>query len=411
MSLKYPKCAYAQVDLLAGKDQFPIGCVLKDGKILRAFNAVDTFRTPITNLMSLRCSRFASGGLAYTSDEKVYRTSYLDATVFTEIKSLSAYDPFFIEQKTGDDTDLVLFMDSDYVCLRNGGYFSSPLSAELRCGVLRCGRVFGFDSYNGQLLKWSGEGSYKDWEPGISGAGQAYLDCLGGEVWSVFDFEDELVALQDNGIIRISVAGNPENFRIIDNFSMPTLFRNTAAVVGKGIYFCAEGGLYCYRGGKVNKIGGLISEDAQYPDVALCHLGKYYVVGATSATLSRRAVYMYDTVENTFQIVNADAYYLAADNRSLLGYAANAIYRIQPTGKYSFGCGKFDFGSSSRKLLTSLEADCDEDVEVSISNGRFTRTVAAGGKTRLNMRGVNFSVTVKGSGEVRSLKLNAEVRK
>ena len=412
MALKYPKCANVQVDLLAGKDVFPVGCVLKDGKLSPAFNAVDTFHATVKKLVCLRQSNSASGSLAYSSDGKVYRGDNLDATVLTQIETMTASLPFFIEQKSGTSNDLVLLGNTNYVRMRNGGYYKGELASSLRCGTIRCGRLFGIDRSNAYLFKWSGPGGYTDWESGISGAGQAYLEEYGGQSWEIFSLDDELVILREYGITRISAAGDPENFRLDgDTIPIPSFYRKTAALAGDGLYFCADGGLYRYKGGKVSKMEGLVTDDAATPMLSASYGGRYYLAAGISSRLSRRVVYIYDTVDKTYQVVDIPAICLSSDNRSMIGFAADTAYRIQNTGEYSFSCGEFDFGSHSRKLLTSLEADCDEGVEVSISNGRFTRTVTAGGKTRLNMRGVSFSVTVNGSGEVRSLKLNAEVRK
>lgn len=412
MNPTYPECTYAHVDLLSGNGCLPAGCVLKDGKLSRSFNAVNTMKTPVANLVCLYYSNFSGASLAYSSDGKVYKGSNLDATVLTEIKSLSASSPFYIEQRKGRYADLVLMTNSDYVRMRNGSYYSEAVSASLRCGTVRCGRIFGIDLINANLLKWSGEDGYDDWEQGISGAGQVYLDSEGGQAWNVFNFEDELIVMRNNGITRMAVAGNPENFRF-ENFTitMPALYKNTAAVVGDSLFFCANGGMYVYKGGRISKVKGLISDDIVNPNLCFSYAGRYYMVAGNSTRLSRRVVYMYDTVDGTYQIVDIPATCLAADVRSLIGITSNAIYRIQLTGEYNFTCGTYDFGSNKRKLLTTLEADCDSGVYVKISNGRFTKTVAAGGTVRLNMRGAKFTVSVTGTGEVRSMKLNAEVRK
>lgn len=411
MGFPYPKFKEVTSDILGGEDALPIGCVLKNGKVARAFNAVNTRRTPVTNMVCLKISPYTSGAIAYTSDGTVYSAPYLDVTILSRITTLTASKPFFIEQKTGSYTDLVLMADGKYVRARNGSYHVGSSDVSLRCGVIRCGRLFGIDTTNGHLFKWSGESGYTDWTQGISGAGQAYLEGNGGQVLEIFDFEDGLVLLRENGITRISAGGNPENFRVDgDTLLIPKYSQKTAVIVGDGLYFCANGGFYRYKGKNIVKIKGLISDDAMNADTALSYAGRYYVVGASSSKLLRRVVYIYDTVDETYQVVDFPAYYLTEDYQSVLAYSSTAICRLQPTGSFTFMCGTYDFGSHSRKLLKSLEADCDDGTTVSISNGRYTKVIVAGGVTRINMRGTKFEISVSGTGAVRSMKMKAEVR-
>lgn len=416
MALPYPKCSDVSVDLLAVKNFMPTGCVLKNGVLSPAFNAEITSAEPVKNLVCLKSSKSAGGGFAYTNDGGVYRIDSVDCTSMKLLRNLTATTPVFIEQRTGEYPDFMLITDSNFARVRRGGYFIGAMKTQMRCAALRCGRTFAADLSTGFIFKWSGEGGFNDWDEGISGAGHVYLDPPGGQTREMFDFENEIVLMRERGITRFSVSGNPENFRMIQpTLIIPDYYNKTAAVVSDKIFFCAHGGLHYYCAGKIKRLEGLISEDIFNPVVAQAYLGRFYAVVGYSNKLERTVVYIYDVINDTYQTVDVPAYYIAEDGISLVAFSEDAIYRIHPEGKY-FGdyeldCGNIDFGTPNRKLLKKLICDCEGEVKVCISNGRHTRKITAGGTTRLNMRGAKFKITVTGNGIVRSLKLEAEVRK
>lgn len=412
MGVLYPECTYVQADLLTGKNSVPIGCVLKNGVLRRALTAVATSAAPITNITYIKSYKSSQVVLATTSNGKAQLALYSDATKLSLVRNYTAATPFSVEQRMSNNIDAVLFTDTYYVRLRNGGYNVGQAASGLMGGTIRCGRVFAGDNTDGYTVRWSGEGGYADWTESIYGAGKAYLETAGGQIKQLFDFEGEIVIIRENGITRFSASGTPENFRVSSpGIPIPALCDKTAVLTKDGIMFCTEDGLYVYKGGNVRKLDGLISSDIVNPVFAMLYMDKYYAVLGDSAKLARRVLYLYDIQNGIYQIADVPAYILAEDAESLVAYGETATFRILPQGNYTFMCGAYDFGTPSRKLVTELYADCDGGVSVSVSNGRYTRKVKAGGVTRLNMRGAKFTVTVTGSGEVRALKLKAEVRK
>ena len=412
MNFSYPICTNVQVDLLTGKNSVPIGCVLKNGVLTRALTAVATSAAPQTNLTHISSSKYAQCVLATTSDNKAHIGKYADATKMTAVRAYSAATPFSIEQRVSEKLYAVLFTDSDYIEVQKGIYYTNSVASGLMGGTVRCGRVFAGDSKDGLAVRWSGDSKYTDWTESIYGAGKVYLEADGGKIKQLFDFEDGIIIIRENGITRFSASGTPENFRVISpTLPIPAYCDKTAVMTGESIMFCTEDGLFAYKSGGIRKLDGLISRDIVNPVYAILYKDRYYAVLGDSVKLARRVLYLYDIPNDTCQIVDVPAYILVEDDMSLVAFGENATYRIQPQGNYAFMCGTFDFGTPSRKLITELYADCDGDVGVSISNGRYTKKVKAGGTTRLNMRGTKFTVTATGSGEVRALKLKAEVRK
>ena len=240
------------------------------------------------------------------------------------------------------------------------------------------------------------------------------MEPFGGPISNIFDFEDKLVVFREQMIMKFSVYGNPENFKQVDTAITPKIYRSTAAISGDSILFFSSGGLMSYRGGKIAKIDGLISDDLQSPTSAFVYDGMYYFICGTSKSLKKSVAYVYDFLNGGYEIIDIPAYFISHDGTSLVAYAPSAIYRLKLRDgytQYEVATENMDFGTDERKLLTMLEVDCDEDVRVSISNGRSTKTVRpAKGRTRLNMRGAEFKVTFSGyGGSVRSAYLEAEV--
>lgn len=408
---RYPECSYEQIDLLAGGG-FPVACTLKEGVLSPSLAAVNTYAKPVTDLVHLRTSAVGGAFIAYIGAGNFCFGLPSNATVVMPIPGVyKASSPFSLEVREGANGEAVLFTDDRYLRMRNASYYVGAFEGNLSCGVMHCGRMFGGDRTNGYIFKWSGQGGYIDWQQGISGAGQVYLDPQGGTIRDVFDFEEKLVILRERGLTQFTADGNPENFRLGETIGLPAVYAKTAAKTAGCILFCTVDGLYRYKNGKAEKLKGLITNDMTAPVCAYSDGARYYFVSGTSAFLKRKVVYMYDALDDIYTVIDAPAYYISADTTSVIAYAENAVYRL--TGSdYSYFCAAADFGTKKRKLLREIEAETEGEVTAALSNGKYTRKITlTAGKTRLNMRGKEFTVTLSGTGVVRSLKITAEVRK
>lgn len=409
---EYPKFKRMRIDLLKSTKLQPVGAFVNDGKITGGWVEVRGGAPTFNGRLAAHCASTVGGGiLAATDSGEIYTGSLGGELVLAH--SDGGATPFVFETQ---DTAAraVLLSGTTLTTLHGGSIAHLEFPVELSCGAMRRGRLFGADAQNPYILRWSGPKGFNDWLGGILGAGSLTLEPFGGSISNIFDFEDKLVVFREQMIMRFSVYGNPENFKQVDTAITPKIYRSTAAISGDSILFFSSGGLMSYRGGKVAKIDGLISDDLQSPTSAFVYDGMYYFICGTSKSLKKSVVYVYDFLNGGYEIIDIPAYFISHDGTSLVAYAPSAIYRLKLGGEhtlYEVATENMDFGTDERKLLTMLEVDCDEDVRVSISNGRSTKTVRpAKGRTRLNMRGAEFKVTFSGyGGSVWSAYLEAEV--
>lgn len=412
MNERYPGCTFQQVDLLEGNDKFTVGCTLKNGKIKPGLVATNTGLTPLPTVVHFGMSEIGRGIIVYTSDNFMRLADNSNGLSYYTNYNFKATYPFSFECNNGNAGEYVLVGNEYYLKIAAGVYSVGPFTGRVRYGAIRRGRLFGADRVNAYLLRWSGDGGWNDWTEGLTGAGSVRLDPPGGEIVRVFNFNEELVVVRKTGITFITIGGNPETFKVGKTVIIPPVYNAySSIIVGNALYIYTADGLYSYKGGKIAKEEGLISADMTTCNYMNKDTDRYLITSGVSAKLGRTVVYVYDVTENVYQVVDVPAMNVGADTTSIIAFCQEANYRIAAGNSYTAYCGTYDFGSPDRKLLTGLEIDCDNGVDVEISNGTYTRTVrGAKGRMLLNMRGTKFTVSISGGEEVRSAKLTAEVR-
>lgn len=408
----YPRYKVKRQDLVKTFGLQPFGAFIKDGSIIPGWSASFESDQAVANLTVMGCwPQIRDLVMAAGNDGNVYGGAL--GTEFVRLYSDTGSSPFKIEIFSSSPYGIII-SGKRYMRLSDGGFHSYSFPVELACGTMRRGRLFGGDTSMPYTLRWSGKSGFLDWTEGIpSGAGKLVLEPTGGHIIDLFDFEDELVVFRETSIMRFSTYGDPENFKEKDALPVPDIARHTMAIAGDSILFFCLGGLMRYRGGKVARIQGLITDDIVSPVSVFVGSDRYYFVCGTSKSLGRSVIYVYDVVCDCCQIIDIPAYFVSQDKQSVLAYTESGIYRLNLNSEeipYGVVTGTVDFGTDKRKLATLLEVDCDEDVKVIISDGVNERTVdCPNGRTRLNMRGSRFTVTFCGTGSVRSAYLSAEV--
>lgn len=408
---RYPKFKQVRQDLLKSTSLQPFGAFVCDGKIIAGWRSVNERVPAIPGIIAMCKSATSDAVIAGTESGQIYSSK----TSGTELEldySDGGSSPFTFETHDGI-ARAILFSGKTYSSHQNGFLSHAVVTQKLSCGAMRRGRLFGADADSVRTLRWSASG-YRNWTEGISGAGNLVLEPSGGSILDIFDFEDRLVVFRERSIMRFSVYGNPENFKEQDTAFTPEIYKRTAAIAGDRILFFTSGGLMSYSGGKIERVDGLITDDLKSPTSSFVYDGRYYFICGTSKLLEKSVVYVYDFSCGGYQIIDIPAYFVSQDAISLLAYAPSTIYRLHFGYEYILYeviTGSIDFGTDKRKLVTELEIDCDDDIRVIISNGRRTKTLRqVNGKTRLNMRGDEFTVTFSGyGGSVRSAYLTAEV--
>lgn len=412
MNERYPGCTFQQVDLLEGNHKFTIGCTLKDGTIKPGLVATNTGLPSIPTMVHFGMSEIGGGIIVYTSDKFMRLATMENGLNYYTNYNFTADYPFSFECNNGYSGEYVLVGNEYFIKLSGRTYSAGHFNGSLRHGAFCRGRLFGADWSNAYILRWSGEGGWNDWTLGLTGSGYARLEPLGGEILRVFNFNQELVVLRKKGITFVTVGGNPETFKVGKTVIIPPVYNAySAIIVANTLYIYTDDGLYSYKDGKIAKEDGLISADMTTCNYMNKDTERYLITSGVSAKLGRTAMYVYDVIEDVCQVVDVPAVNVGADATSMIAFCEDATYRIVAGNSYTAYCGTYDFGSPDRKLLTGLEIDCDNGVDVEISNGTYTRTISgAKGRMLLNMRGTKFTVSISGGEEVRSAKLTAEVR-
>ncbi len=410
---RYKKVKKVRINLLDGPRVLPFGAFVKNGQVTPGFTWQNQRTVPPERIVGMLNSNFGNCLLATTYDGGVYYATRAGATKLARIYSDGGSSGFLLDVRDDGGKKAIAFSGSYYTSQSGGtrrhGEYPNPLC----CGVIKNGRLFGADLSDRYVLRWSGKNGWDDGTAGITDAGSFAFGGNWGYIRDIFDVGGELIVMFETGLGRMSVGGNPENFKVVEVQSLPMFSRYTAAVYDGCIYFVNECGFMRYKDGKVTKVEGLISDDISAATSAFIWHGQYYFVCGTSRSLGRKVIYVYDIFCDKYQMVDVPAYFVYYDMNSVIAYTESTVYRLN-TGKnwmYSVEAENIDFGAEGRKLVTCIEADCDEDVSVSISNGVYTRTLyGITKKIRLNMRGDTFKVTFSGAnGSVRSAYLTAEV--
>ena len=391
----------------------PIGAFVKNGAIIPAWSAKsDWMGTPVERLCCLRWAGADSNCvLAGTDDGKIYMGP---SGSKLELKHEDGgTTPFVVEMFDGN-AHTMLISGNSFTTAHGRERLHGGFTQNLSCGVMRCGRLFGADADKPYVLKWSGRLGFADWVESISGAGRLGLEADGGYIIDLFDFEDALIILRENSVMRYSVYGDPENFRKISSVTVPKVFKHSAAIAGDSLLFVTQGGLMRYRGGKVEKVDGLISDDMISAHSCVVHDGRYYFVCGLSRGLNRNVIYAYDFIDDCYEIIDKNVDFISQDGESAVAYTSVNIFRMTFDNEfenYSVTTGNINFGTTKRKLATMLEVDCDEGVKAYVYNGSDrVRLGYVKGRVRLNIRGTDFRVIFESQkGVVRSAKLTAEV--
>lgn len=403
--LNYPLTKTLSENVISASGAIPVGCKVKKGKIIPALSPVKGAGQCPANVgmtaYSAGTKKFFvwADGVAYSSTS---------GTSFVEMYPISSKFPFVFDRREGNGFK-AYFAGDDFCITHTGQIMSSWLfDMPVYGGVFRYGRLFGIDNGDPLKLRWSGEGGAFDWNEGVSGAGWVNLDGDGGEILDLVNFNDKLCAVRKRGITVINAFGAPENFTVkyIDT-KTPEIFKSTAAVAGGKLIFCTECGLYAFGGSDVVKIDCGLAEDILSPKYAVS-LGCEYFVCGESRSLNRGAVLAYDAEENSAYLVDVEADALLS-NGKIFTYKQSKACTLKSGGAYEFISGNLFF-SSQRKVLKCVEADCDGEMEIEVSNGVKSRIF--GGQFKKiypKMSGESFKITVRGKGEVRNVTAYAEM--
>lgn len=392
------------VNLLSDSNALPVNCRIHGGELLPA-------------LSPLNCGGSVPGGVIFAGHAEGAgrfficdgKSAYASDNGFDFIRlgDFAGDSPFLIEDYDGDTARAVLINGLSAFAHTGKSFKKFDYGANLCCGVMHCGRLFGVDGEDRLKLCWSGEGGVSDWEGGMYGSGNLRLDPERGEVLDILEYGEKLVAVRKFGLTVLNMFGAPENFCAeITDTDTDEIFKNTAKVAGGKLLFYTRSGLHYFNGSSIGEITHRYSHDIFLPERAAEFGGKYFL-SCQSQSLNGGAVLCYDCSDGESYLIDCVAEGLCAAE-CVCAYGEGSAYAFEGGGEYSFTSGKINFGSGRAKTVTSLYIEGGE-VDLEINNGKLTRRFSnVSGLIRPKLRGKSFTVKVKGKNAVFKLTATAE---
>lgn len=402
----YPAAKTVNCDIITADGSLCTGCRIENGKIVPALGGVQNTLCAFTDVKAAGyCA--AAGAYFVCADKKVFYSA--DGLSFSELAALEGEEPFIFGQREGAEAKLYAVGNGKCVYFGGGAGGEKAFDCGICGGVIKNGRLFGIDKGDKFRLRWSGAGGAFDQAEGINGAGWVRLDGAGGGILNLIIYGERLVAVRENGLSVFSAYGTPENFKAEGKgLHISGVCKNTAAVAGNKLIFCADGGLFCYNGAKIERLDCGLIEKTENPVCAAAN-GGLYLLGAYAKPLERNAVLVYDTASGLAYFADAPANAIVASGGGVFAYSAGNACRLARGGTFCFE-GTIDFGCAKQKYLKTLEIAGAEGADIQLSNGRATRAFKdAKNALRADMRGVNFTFKVKGNAEITALRATAEV--
>ena len=391
-----------KVDLLADGKAKPVGCrVCADGLV----PAESVYGYSGYVPAGVNFAGYAQGAGRYfvCDNDAVYVSG--NGNSFVKLDDASG-TPFLIEEIKDGAPRAALICGSRAFTHTGTVYSAFGYGADLKCGVMRRGRLFGSD---GSKILWSGAGGIDDWKQCMEGGGSLTPDSGQGEVLELTEYGDKLIAVRKYGLTVLNFYGTPENFSVdIAGAEADGIYKGTARVAGGKLLFFTSSGLKSYDGTQVKAVKHRFAEDVSSPVCSAVLAGRYYL-GCNSPHLNGGAVLCYDPDAGDSYLIDADARAMCTAEGCMRVYNAEGAHKIEGGGRFTFESGVTDFGTQGLKTVKRIFVNSD-GVDVVISNGAVSRRFySASGIIRPNLRGKSFTIKLSGKNAVSALSAEAEV--
>lgn len=312
---------------------------------------------------------------------------------------------------TEDDVNYVYLIGKTSACKISADTNSTvKLDGKLTSGLYRCGRVFGASAADGYTLRWSGF-SITDWEDGISGGGSVTLDGAGGAIVDVAEIGDKLLCLREGGITLMNGLADSRNFRIAPSgrlIRIDNVVSGGAAEGGKYWFSCADG-LYSFDGTDVERVVAS-PQGAAFGIVRAAGDGYVYAEYKTADSVS--VLLRYRPSDGSYMYFGkgcsipwlVDGVYYCSNSSLIKTLTYGAEYSLR-----RWTSEKITLGTAKRKTLKAVTVDKDDGITLSVTcNGQETSLVG-NGKVAVGLRAEDFTFTVAGYGDIRTLIAHFEV--
>lgn len=393
------------VNLLSDGECLPVNCRISGDKLIPALSPEKLANTGVPQGIIFAAYSECVKDFFLCTDADIHTSTY--GNNFTRITGLTTGTPFMFEDIADGAPRAVLVCGLNAIYKKGGRYDAFyNYGANLSCGVMHCGRLFGADGTDPYKLRWSGAGGLTDWEEGIDGSGSLTLDPARGGILDIAEFGEKLVLVRKYGLTVLSMYGSPENFAVnITDTGSDEIYRGTAQVAGGKLIFCTASGLHSFDGSVIRELPCGYARDISNP-VCSAELGGKYFLSCTVKSLNGAAVLCCDPFGGESYLIDISADALCSAGR-IYAYNSSGAFRLEEGGGYSLTAGKINFGSGRMKTVTEIFIDGEADVE--ISNGRVVRKfTGVKGRIRPALRGEEFAFKITGTEPVRKITATAE---
>lgn len=306
--------------------------------------------------------------------------------------------PYFAECCDGDE-DFTIIGDGQKALRADYTLTEGTSCPPIKLGVGCYSRIFGVDSSDSHVLRWSAAGDAGDWEESAAGAGHVRLDPVGGDVVRLVPLGGKLVAVHRHGIARITAGGEGEDFKVeYPGGDFGEVIENTVVCCADKIYFFAKDGLYCFDGNVKRADFDGLEGFSEVTCAAACG-NRIFAGGKLDGQYAIACI----GTDGGVSYVARRADCICAAGRVFF-YDGTAPAELVPSAEEGeWKSGETDFGVHGKKFLHSIVVDGNL-TSLTVSDGTYSRTFSdVSGEIAVGMAGERFSLSFTCGGRVRAL--------
>ena len=286
----------------------------------------------------------------------------------------------------------------------------------LKGGCMHMGRVFAVDADKRFLIRWSGMSVFS-WVQSALGSGYLELDPSRGEIYRLISMGDKICVYRKYGIDVIKAYGDPRYFAVVPKGCADvteTLVEGACVVCGDKLYFCSQTSVYTFDGEKIEQV--ILPEALKGKNYTngTCHDGRYVNFACEHAKNPESYLLEIDTKEGAFAFYSNGFPFVWKSPTAYYAWRDNTLFIEDDTPSDSFGTWSTAYlnpdDTNSVKTLKSVCVDCSGEITICVRTPTVERRVKGNGKINIGLRGECFQISVCGSGQVRQLECEWEVR-
>lgn len=421
--------AYGRVNLKTRSEKLKIIGSVKDycefcqgyyvrGKKLKTARQFMQYNTEanINNLAFVRYFPNIDTTLAMTTSGQIYRWTAASAgKPFTYSGLVANYYPSAVSCYYKDASVIAVISGSRIVFVKPTIYEICTISYSVRGAAYHKGRLFAVDPSK-NCIRWSGT-NLSEWKESTDGAGYLHLDPKRGEIFSVIEFGENLIAFREYGLDVIKAFGDPRHFTVVsagEKLTTEKLTTNTCVECGGKLYFASTDNIYCYNGEIIEKIELPEYMKASFYSNGRSEDGRYVFFYCTPKNSSKSCQFELDTVTGECAFFAPEIPFLWKRYDYFYGWKNNTVYKQHQLTGYDMPCvwrtGKIDAGTAGVKTLKSIYVNAKDEARIAVTADGVKRELKGRGRIHVGMSGREFVFELNGKNETGLLEAEWEVR-